>query len=78
MLNTEDLRNYTGIGTGYTPEAMMARAADEIDRLRKTLCEIIEANPRMWEELSEPMGEFERWAKSRAIHALGELLTPNE
>lgn len=35
MLNTDDLRYYTGIGTGYSPEMMMQRAADEIDRLRK-------------------------------------------
>ena len=34
MLNTDDLRYYTGIGTGYTAEAMLKRAADEIDRLR--------------------------------------------
>jgi hypothetical protein len=34
MLNTDDLRHYTGIGTGYSPEMMMLRAADEIDRLR--------------------------------------------
>lgn len=34
MLNTDDLRHYTGIDTGYSPEMMMQRAADEIDRLR--------------------------------------------
>ncbi|HNO32408.1 MAG TPA: hypothetical protein PKI78_11525 [Anaerolineales bacterium] len=34
MMNTDDLRHYTGIGTGYSPEVMMQRAADEIDNLR--------------------------------------------
>lgn len=34
MLNTNDLRHYTGIGTGYTPEKMLALAADEIEKLR--------------------------------------------
>lgn len=37
MLNTDDLRHYTGIGTGYTQQAMMNRAADEIDQLREAL-----------------------------------------
>lgn len=34
MMDTDDLRHYTGIGTGYSPEMMMQRAADEIDNLR--------------------------------------------
>ncbi len=43
---------------------------NEVERLRETLVGILNANPRKWEELSEPMSEFERWAKSRANHAL--------
>jgi hypothetical protein len=37
MLNTDDLRYYTDVGTGYSQDAMMIRAADEIDRLRNYL-----------------------------------------
>lgn len=37
MVDTADLRHYTRVGTGYTPEAMMARAADEMDALRTVL-----------------------------------------
>ena len=33
MSIADDLRHYTGIGTGFTPEGMMCFAADEIDRL---------------------------------------------
>lgn len=34
MLNTDDLRYHTEVGTGYSKDAMLAKAADEIDRLR--------------------------------------------
>lgn len=43
MLNTDDLRHYTGIGTGYSPEMMMQRAADEIDRLRECAGSVVAA-----------------------------------
>lgn len=46
MLITDDLRYYTGVGTGYSPEMMMQRAADEIDRLRETLQGIADADWR--------------------------------
>ena len=49
--------------------------------LRETLQAIVDENPRNWKELSEPMGEFERWAKARAIHALSApqpVIAPNE
>lgn len=42
MLNTDDLRHYTGVGTGYSPEVMMQRAADEIDGLRRTAIQLLE------------------------------------
>ena len=34
MLSTDDLRYHTEIGTGYSKDAMMEKAATEIDRLR--------------------------------------------
>jgi len=49
-----------------------AATAERVQRvkLRNTLQGIAEADPRKWEELAEPIGEFARWAKSRAAHAL--------
>ena len=41
-----------------------------VETMRETLQSIANANPRNWQELAEPMSEFERWAKSRALHAL--------
>lgn len=35
MLDTDDLRHHTEVGTGYSKDAMLAKAADEIDRLRR-------------------------------------------
>ena len=37
MINTDDLRYHTEVGTGYSKDAMLAKAADEIDRLRAEL-----------------------------------------
>ena len=37
MLDTDDLRYHTEIGTGYSKDAQLCRAADEIDRLREAL-----------------------------------------
>ena len=37
MLNTDDLRYHTELGTGYSKDAQLCRAADEIDRLRGAL-----------------------------------------
>lgn len=62
------------LNEGADALAMMQRQAAaqaaEIARLRETLQGIAEADPRTWEELAEPIGEFARWAKSRAAHAL--------
>jgi len=41
MLNTDDLRYYTKVGTGYSEYRMMTDAADEIDRLRDGLRRIV-------------------------------------
>lgn len=43
MLNTDDLRYYTGIGTGYSQSEMMRLAALEIDELRGELAVAREA-----------------------------------
>lgn len=37
MLDTNDLRYHTEVGTGYSKDAMLERAADEIDSLRKRI-----------------------------------------
>ena len=52
----------------YTPEEFW-EALDAIERLRKTLRGIANADYRDWHELASP-DEFVRWAKSRARHAL--------
>lgn len=61
MLNTEDLRNYTGIGTGYSPEMMMERAADEIDALRAR----VEA---MRHSLSSAIGSVRKYNPQHGEH----------
>ena len=38
MLNTDDLRHYTG--TGYSAKYMLNKAADEIDQLRALVVDI--------------------------------------
>ncbi len=38
--NTDDLRHYTGIGTGYSAEYMLDKAGDEIDQLRALVVDI--------------------------------------
>jgi hypothetical protein len=37
MIDPDDLRNHTEVGTGYTKDAMLCKAADEIARLRDLL-----------------------------------------
>lgn len=54
MLNTDDLRHYTGIGTGYSPEMMMQRAADEIERLRAAEAEAVECLHRIVNYYDDP------------------------
>lgn len=48
MLNTDDMRHNTEVGTGYSKDAMLAKAADEIDALRATILELLEVL-RQWE-----------------------------
>ena len=47
-----------------------------VEAMRETLQLIANANPRNWQELAEPMGEFERWSKARALQALASHATP--
>lgn len=37
MINVDDLRNHTEVGTGYTKDAMLNLCADEITSLRSQL-----------------------------------------
>lgn len=75
MLNTDDLRHYTGIGTGYSPEVMMKRAADEIDGLRRTMVDLLEIL-RNWEP-DHASGE-ERQKILRAMYQTGILTDPTD
>lgn len=43
-MDTDDLRNYTAIGTGRTKEKMMEMAADEIDSLRHKVKKLLREN----------------------------------
>ena len=43
MLNTDDLRYHTEFGTGYSKDAMLAKAADEIDQLRRLASDAFDA-----------------------------------
>lgn len=51
----------------------ITRPKAENERLRAEMERILEANPRNWDELSEPQGEFERWAKARIKFALAAI-----
>lgn len=75
MLNTDDLRHYTGVGTGYSPEVMMQRAADEIDGLRRTAIQLLEIL-RKW----EPDNSFDtdRQKILNAMYQVGILPDPME
>lgn len=46
MVNTDDLRFYTEVGTGYTPNAMMRVAANEIDLLRSVIAALADTELR--------------------------------
>ena len=53
MINIVDLRHHTEVGTGYTKDALLCRAADEIERLRILLrtcrsCMIIAGERTDW------------------------------
>lgn len=75
MLNTDDLRYYTGIGTGYSPEMMMQRSADEIDGLRKRVVELLEIL-RSWEP--DDASAEDRQTILQAMYQVGVLPDPTE
>lgn len=75
MLNTEDLRHYTGIGTGYSQEMMMQRAADEIDGLRTRIVELLEIL-RNWEP--DHASAEDRRTIMQAMYQTGILTDPAE
>lgn len=51
MLNTDDVRHHTEVGTGYSKDAMLGKAADEIDALRLA---ISTAYGHLWHVNNEP------------------------
>ncbi len=51
MLNTNDVRHHTEVGTGYSKDAMLEKAADEIDTLRQA---IATAYGHLWHVNNEP------------------------
>ena len=51
MLNTDDVRHHTEVGTGYSKDAMLGKAADEIDALRQA---IATAYGHLWHVNNEP------------------------
>ena len=50
--------------------AEIAALRADAGQMRETLTSIVNADPRKWEELACQPTEFERWAKSRANHAI--------
>lgn len=60
----------TDLSAVLSSAAASAREPAPDTELLATLQSIVDANPRKWEELAEPEGEFERWAKARARHAI--------
>lgn len=75
ILNTEDLRHYTAIGTGYSPEMMMRLAADEIDGLRNRMVELLEIL-RNWEP--DHASAEDRRTIMLAMYQTGILTDPTE
>jgi len=51
MLSTDDLRYYTETGTGYSKDAMLEKAATEIDRLRLLVKHAFDARMSVENEL---------------------------
>ena len=51
-------------------EQQLEAALKDAERLRECARLVLEANPREWNELSEPYSQFERWAKNRIRWAL--------
>lgn len=77
MMNTDDLRYYTGIGTGYSQEIMMQRAADEIDRLRAE-CTILRQSIRQTLDENSHLADGENCTLIGLKQALRKVGTPWE
>ena len=76
MLNTDDLRHHTEVGTGYSKDAMLEKAADEIDQLRKLASDAFEA----WNyDRDSQVGKLLRAMLSNEFrqHYRPELMAPN-
>ena len=78
-MNAPGLINWFSVPKSGTKLYTTPQSA-EVDQLnaalalaREQLQMIVNANPRKWEELSEPESEFERWAKSRANQVLAAI-----
>lgn len=73
MLNTDDIRHHTEVGTGYSKDAMMEKAADEIDGLRSTMFNLLDIL-RRWEP--DNSIDADRAEILRAMYQLGILDQP--
>ncbi len=75
MLNIDDLRNHTEVGTGYSKDAMLAKAADEIDGLRTTMVDLL-GILHQWEP--DHSSEEDRRRIMLAMYQIGVLRDPIE
>lgn len=76
MLNTDDVRHHTEVGTGYSKDAMLEKAADEIDTLRQA---IATAYGHLWHVNNDPHSPRPQFSPEKAAykarHILRDLLT---
>jgi hypothetical protein len=75
MLNTNDLKYHTEGRTGYGKDAMLLKAANEIDALRATMIDLLEIL-RQWEP-DHSSGE-DRRRIVLAMYQIGVLHDPTE
>lgn len=75
MLNTDDIRHHTEVGTGYSKDAILAKAADEIDGLRETMMDLLHLL-RKWEP-RHASGD-DRRTILQAMYQVGMLTDPME
>lgn len=75
MLNTDDIRHHTEVGTGYSKDAMLTKAADEIDGLRATMIDLLEIL-RQWEP--DNSSGKDRRTIMLAMYQIGVLRDPTE
>lgn len=75
MLNINDLRYHTEARTGYGKDAMLLKAANEIEALRATVVDLLEIL-RQWEP-DHATGE-DRQRIVRAMYQIGILHDPAE